>query len=256
MVRLWTIGVVTVSVAVLSACERAPEQKAESSDEEPEMAIIEPRPELSPERKPAVWEPESVDFSTWPGSVDAESFDLMWLGGEESVELHAEPRREADVGGTTSWLDGEEIDWSATVVQIEEPRRYRADEAFVLEATPFDAEFGELEREVREYELDEDEVLYSYRYDGDGMCYLGIDGQIVYATCPDGRIVADAGDEVEDSEMAWHPVEARWWVEVDEGPSGWFVVDDAPVEVLAREVEGYDGVDGPQEPVDPAKWEE
>lgn len=229
------------------ACEETPPPRDEPTDETPEIAEIKPTATDENEDGPEeVVEPEPVEFVTWPGLEKQKTFELMWLGGDEEVELHDEPRADADVVGDVGWLDGQEFEWINTVVYVEEPRSYRVAESTELSVTPYDIEYGELEADERVYELEDGDEIFLYQYGGEKTCYLGIEDDVVLGDCPyDGIDVA--GDELE-TEERWTPIAEQWWVEVEvDGVEGWLFVDEAPVSVHPREVEGYDDARGMHE---------
>jgi len=235
-----------VAVALLVGCEPQPEPRHEESDPEPlDIAEIEPMIAVDEHQRPEL-EPEPVDFHSWPGSHAYDTFDLMWLGGDEELPLRDSPQSDADIIGSVTWLDGDHIDWTATRLHVDTPAIYRADSDFELVGTPYDVEFGELALEDDEYIVDEGEPVFVYRYGGDGACYVGVQSEIVYTECPDDNLQRKDGEAIEvDGDERWEPQSRTWWVEVStDGLQGWFDIDDAPVEVHARNIEGYDEFDG------------
>lgn len=242
MNRPW-LGLVAILIGVTSACDESPKQKAEVPDEEPQMAVIEAlaqRPQLA-ETDPAGGEP--ADFATWPGQGEGMTFDLMWLGGDEAIELREAPDQEAAVVATASWLDGEQFEWTGSRVHVDEPRPYTVEVDRELTGLPYDAEFLELEADEQRVELQEGESVYLYQYGGEGACYMGVGSKILLAQCPDEAMSVDDDSDLDDAE--WKPLSQQWWVQVhvDGEDKGWFPVHDAPVEVHLRSVEGYDDFD-------------
>ena len=235
-----------VAVVLLVGCEPQPQPRQDDSEPEPlDVAEIEPMLAVDDDERPEP-QPEPVDFQSWPGSHEYDTFDLMWLGGDDELPLRDSPQPDADVIGSVSWLDGEHIDWTTTTLLVETPTIYRADAQFELVGTPYDVEFGELAIEDEEYVVDEGEPVFVYRYGGDGTCYLGVQSEIVYTECPDDNLRQENGEAIEvDGEKRWSPQTRQWWIEVStDGLRGWFDIDDAPVEVHARDIEGYDEFDG------------
>lgn len=240
-------GMAAVVAGLLVGCQETPEPKPEDpGDEQPEVVVIEPAVEF-PDDDPEQFEPESVEFAgTWPGAADHETFELMWLGGDDEIELLGEARDDAEVVESASWMDGAEFEWLETRVWVEEPGRLEVVEDTTLEATPYDPEFGQLEAHDETYRLEAGEPLFSYRYDGRGSCYLGVETEIVYAECPEEEV--DFGGETADAEpdRRWGAEASSWWVRVEAGDTeGWFQVDEAPVEVHQRSVGGYEKLDEP-----------
>ena len=228
------------------ACQEPPPEKEEATDEVVEIAEIQPRPEPTDEDdEPEDVEPEPVEFATWPGIKKQMTFELMWLGGDEEVALYDEPRPEAEAIGAAGWIDGQEFEWIRTVVYVETPRPYQVEESAEVVVTPYDIEYGELEADEYTVELSAGDDIFLYQYGGEGTCYLGIGTDVVLGDCPHDGI--SVGDDDLDSEARWTPLKEQWWVEVSSDQKrGWFRVDDAPVSVHAREVEGYEyeDVDG------------
>lgn len=248
-----TIGVGAAAVTVLVAvngCEPRPEPlEQQDDDESAEFIVIEPMVDDSDE-EPEQVEPSPVDFAaTWPGEANYDSFDLMWLGGDEPIELYEEPDVESEVIGSARWIDGEQFGWIDTMVRIEQPREYRAEQGFTYEGTPYDEEFGQLALEDQSFEVEADQPVFAYRYAGEQGCYLGIDDQVVYGDCPVEELGIDENFDELDAAGKWNGQARQWWVKVDsdDGP-GWFRPDEGPVEVHPRKVEGYDEVDAPFEP--------
>lgn len=228
--------------AVVVACERGPEPKADGKDAgEVEIAEIRPAPQF-PEYDDAGWDAEPIDLSSWPGQEEQKTFELTWLGKDETVELREAPEPDAEVVATARWFDGEEVDWVETRVHVDEPQAYRMSEAVEIRATPHDVDDGELEAEEKKYALEEGDQVYVYQAAVGGGCYLGVAEEVVVGDCPDEGLPVEGYDEL-DAEQIRAPDSQQWWVKVrtDDG-SGWFEVKEAPVEVHVREVEGYEEV--------------
>ncbi len=241
-------GVVIVAVVwLVVGCEPQPQPKDDEPEPQPEIVVVEaPKPaEDDRDAKPV----SPVDFfGSWPGEVEYDSFDLMWLGGDDEIELREEPQEDAEVVGVAGWRDGEEFHWRETMVRIDTPRAYESLEDFELEATPYDEEFGQLEAEDIVVDVEAGQKLFAYRYAGEYGCYLGVEQQVVYADCPADQVGVDPEkfDGIDAGEK-WTGEHRQWWVMVDgEDGEGWFRADDAPLEVHPRVVEGYD--DGLQPP--------
>lgn len=251
MSRRETILAVTLVVTGLAAgCEPSPEPvDQEDETARPEVVTIEPIAEF-PEEEPEEVEPESAEFgATWPGGADHETFDLTWLGGDEAVELYDRPRADAEVVGSASWMDGADVEWLETVVFVDRPGRLEVETDLELVATPYDREFGELEATDETYRLEEGESLFTYRYDGRGECYLGVETEIVVAECPADQVRFDGEDPQMEPDLRWEADGSQWWVRVEaDGQQGWLKVDEAPVEVHPREVEGFEKPEGPMGP--------
>ncbi len=206
--------------------------------------VLQKPPGVESPDEPEEFVPIPVDFSTWPGREEYMTFELMWLGGDEEVALHEEPRKESEVVAQLRWFDGDQLDWAETNVHVDSPRAYRVGEPQVITGIPYDVEFRELEADQREFEVGVDETLYLYQYAGEGTCYLGVAEEIVLADCPTGEVeIEDDGDSRVDGQ--WRPISQSWWVRVTGGDSdqGWLLVDDAPVEVHPRKIEGFDHTD-------------
>lgn len=228
-----------------AACER--EQAAPSIPAPEEVASDmasshdEPSPKEADEDEEMAESPPRASFESWPGREEHRTFELMWLGGDEEYGLREEPAREADVAGVVSFLDGDQLEWTQTVVQVLKPRIYEAEQAMSWSGLSYDAEYMELEAQERRYELQEGDRISLYQYGGEGSCYWGIEQEILLGACPtDHWRVLDEGANSEE-QAPWQPLEQEWWVKVkSDDVEGWLLVDEAPVEVIQRYIDGFD----------------
>ncbi|RVU47917.1 hypothetical protein EA187_00325 [Lujinxingia sediminis] len=198
-----------------------------------------------------------LSFASWPGREELHTFDLMWLGGEREVRLHEAPDASSAQVGQASWMDTEEIVWEDTRVQVLEPTSYEVIRALELAGLAYDEDFEELDAEEVRLALEEGEQVALYQYGGEGTCFVGARDQVLLGPCPNEemglRKVARPDADVLPQERAaqgaahpevkerWSPLEQQWWVKVRHNAhSGWMRVDDAPVEVHVRLIEGYE----------------
>ncbi|RAL24885.1 hypothetical protein DL240_01360 [Lujinxingia litoralis] len=232
-----------VMIGGLVACEKegpapAPESvQEEAVPVEPPVAAVEEEPVVEVVEPP----PGPLTFVSWPGREELYTFDLMWLGGEREVALLAEPDPQAEVVDRAGWMDTEELRWQDTRVRVTEPRYYLLESPRELVGLAYDQSFEELEAEEIRLELEEGERLALYQYDGEGSCYLGARGLVVLSGCPEEGVRLEEAEPAEQAGERWRPRAQQWWVKV-QGPraAGWMRVDDAPVEVHVRQIEGYD----------------
>lgn len=252
MRRFYSILMICV-LGLCAGCEREqaetpapPAREITPQEESPEKPILEENLEDEEVTAPA------AAFDSWPGREEFRIFELMWLGGEEPLALREEPDREAEILGHATFLDGEQLDWTQTMVLVLEPRPYQAEQAMEWSGLPYDAEYMELEAGNRQFEVEEGELLYLYQYDGEGTCFWALEGEIALGSCPlDGWTAL--GDEVNESEsLLWKPLRQEWWVKIKSGDlEGWFLVEEAPVEVKVRQIEEFDTFDDPEGPQEP-----
>lgn len=237
-----------------SGCERAPESpqkpQAPAAPVETVEQDSEPVEIAQEEEKEVAGPPEGpLIFASWPGREELHTFELMWLGGEREVELLEAPDPEAAVSARASWMDTEEIVWEDTRVRVEAATLYRVEGAREVAGLAYDEAFEELDAEEVHLELEDGELLALYQYAGEGTCFVGARGQVLLSECPaEGvREVRDEdpaeGSAVIDGERRerWRPRSQQWWAKVRyKGSTGWMRVDNAPVEVHIRLIEGYD----------------
>ena len=246
--RRWTTVVLVGGVcAWRGGCEDVPQQVDAGQAAVP-VAEIDPVAEFSDSDSEESPHPGAADFSTWPGTREDETFALMWLGGDEQVQLRAEPTDEAEVVASASWPDGGELEWLATRVRVDEPRAMQAQRAVELVASTYHREERRLATDQQHFELAAGDRVFFYQYDGEETCYYGVGDQIVLGDClPEALAAVGEGQPAEGEPVT--PVSKQWWVRVEtpEGSRGWMLVDEAPVEVHRRALEGYDGIDGPDE---------
>lgn len=232
-----------------TACDRVPTEEAKPDEEEVRVAVVEPRVETVDDEEEVV-EPEPIHFLSWPGRHEQMTFDLTWLGGDEPLNLRAEPDEKAPVVREGTWFDGEQFDWRSSRMYVQKPRPYRVTRDHEMVVTHYDAEADEFDLDDVVVDLEEEDRIFLYRYGGEQMCFLGIDSELVLGACPDDYAVAedDTGLDAEEFKPGdrWKALSEQWWVEVDgaEG-TGWFRVEDAPVDIHLRSEEGYDDIDGP-----------
>ena len=235
----------------LIACEEQPQPKAEEEEDEPRIAIIEPRAQPADE-EPDMRPEEPVELRSWPGRHEQMTFDLTWLGGDEEMKLRDKPDVDAEVVATKNILDGEQVDWLRSRLRVDEPRIYIATDKVELIATPYLTEEDELGEEELIFVLEEEDPVFLYEYAGEESCLLGVHAELVVADCPEEPSFVEkepeAGGEEFEKKERWKPLSSQWWVKVDsdEGP-GWFEVADAPVDVHTRRVEGYDKFGEPED---------
>lgn len=231
-------AVVAVLAVTVVGCEKTPDVGEPLAEAEIPEAVVEPREEKE-EKADEEFEPIVVEFPGWPGDSEQMTFELMWLGGDEALELRESPDPKSEVVAKGRWLDGEEFDWLESRVVVETPRAFRVEEDYETMATPYDVEFGELEAEDVLISLEEGERIYLYQHRGEGSCYMGTRKGVVLGSCPKEKLSAE--EELEKHEDSWTAVDTKWWVKVEgDGGQGWFVVTDALVEVHPRQLEGYD----------------
>lgn len=245
MRRFLTILVVLGVVAGVG-CER--EQAVEPPEPAVQVVLEEPAEAEDPVMEEVVEEepsPPAASFESWPGREEHRTFELTWLGGEEEAELRQEPDRGADVIARARFFDGEQVEWTQTQVQVVRPRPYQAQQAMRWSGLPYDAEYMEVEAGERQFEFEEGDQLYLYQYGGEGTCFWGVEQEIVLGSCPlDGWRALEGGEDA-----PWQPLEQEWWVKVKSGQAeGWILVDEAPVEVRLRYLEGFDSFDEHDEP--------
>ena len=243
MRRSWWMGPIVLLVGAV-ACDDVP--TVSEIDEEPDdrIAIIEIPEE--PDDPPAV-EPMPVELYGWPGRHEQLTFELTWLGGGDELGLLKEPNPEAEEVATASPLDADQLNWVASIVYVEIPRTYLAEASHTLRATPYDVEGDELEDDEIEFEIEADDPVFLYQYFGEETCILAVEGQMVVAPCPEEKFSPQDGeDSPGEATRRWEPVSQKWWVKVrtDDG-SGWFAVEDQPIDVHMRSLEGFDEIDGP-----------
>lgn len=243
-------------------CDRGGEPEAPAPAvpvEREEAPAVEAPAEPDAEEAEPPGPPEGpLSFSSWPGREELHTFDLMWLGGEREVALYEAPDAASSQVGAASWMDTEEIVWEDTRVRVMEPTAYEATRALEVAGLAYDEDFEELDAEEVRLALEEGEQVALYQYGGEGTCFVGARGQVVLGPCPteemglravSERPDADAQPAQAASEGAahpevkerWRPREQQWWVKVrHNAQSGWMRVDDAPVEVHVRLIEGYE----------------
>jgi hypothetical protein len=235
-------------LAVAIGCEPEPSPgDEEAPQEETRYAEIKPRPHLVDDEPEEPTGPPTVEFAIWPGGGDWAASELMWLGSGEALELRESPHREASVIAEGRWEDGDLLEWSTSLVRVDAPRPYRVESKTELLGTPYDTEFGELEAKDEVYELDAGARVWLYQYDGDGMCYLLVDEEVILSDCPGESMSVEESSELEE-DQGFKPLGEQWWIEVntDEG-QGWFMVHDAPVEVHSRKAGGFDDIEAERE---------
>ncbi|TXD38884.1 hypothetical protein FRC98_00325 [Lujinxingia vulgaris] len=257
------VGAAAVLLWVGAGCDR---------DAEPE-AVVDPVAPAQPEEEAVEVEPTEPDaeeaeppgppsgplsFASWPGREELHTFDLMWLGGEREVALYEAPDATSASVGRASWMDTEEIVWEDSRVRVTEPTFYEVSQALEVVGLAYDESFEELDAEELHLELEEGELLALYQYGGEGTCFVGARGQVLLGACPDEaaglreveapseapsqREGAAAGEGAHaEVKERWRPRQQEWWVKVrHDAESGWMRVDDAPIEVHVRLIEGYD----------------
>lgn len=234
--------VVLTAVLLTTGCEPQPQPREEQPQQEPEIAVIEPAPQ---EDETTFDEPEPAEFAgAWPGEADYDTFDLTWLGGDEHLELYEQPNYDSEVIGTISGYDGEKFDWLGTSIHVEQPREYRANEDFELPVTLYDTEDNELHLEEESYQVELGDPVHAYHRVGEGGCYLGVNGEVMLADCPEGKV-----DRVEESqdrlvEPPWTAELAHWWIKVEsDNGTGWVELDDGLLQVHPRQLETYDDLE-------------
>lgn len=239
MIRCMVIlGIVVLLVA---GCER--EEATPQVPEPPVVDLPEMEEPEEDEEDPAEepWEPEAAAFLGWPGQGEGRTFGLTWLGGDEVLELLEEPRHDSVVAGRLRWLDGEELDWRESRVEVVEPRALQVVEPVVFFGFPYDVEFREIESEGRSVELSPEQVVFFYHDAGEGQCFLGVDGEIYLGECPEGAL--EPLEPLDPGAQMLTPLRALWWVLISEDVEGWMEVMEAPLEVYEREIEGVERPD-------------
>ncbi len=247
MRRLLAGMAIAGGLAMAAGCEPGPSEEEEPRQRETRYAEILPRPDLVDDQPEEEEGPPTVEFSIWPGGGDWAASELMWLGSGEGLKLREAPDPEAPVIDEGRWDDGELLEWSTSLVRVDQPRPYRVDEKVELLATPYDSEFGELEAKDEVYELDVGDQIWLYQYDGDGMCYLLVGDEVVLSDCPGESMSVEDTTGLEGDE-GFKPLSEQWWVEVttDDG-GGWFMAREAPVEVHSRKADGFEDIEADRE---------
>ena len=245
MKKRWKIlGVASVGLffSLAAGCDEVSEPSDPLAEFERPEALVEPAAE-TPEEEFEEFDPVVVEFPGWPGQDEQMTFELMWLGGNEQLELREAPKVDAQVAAGGSWFDGDHFDWLQSLVVVQTPRPLVVVQDYEMTVTPFDTEEGELEAADERIRLEQGERIFLYRYQDEGSCYLGIRDGVVLGSCPGSRLEPE--EEPQELDDPWTSIDEKWWVKVegDDGV-GWFVVSEAPVEVHPREIEGYDEFDG------------
>lgn len=240
-------------VLLLGACDReAPVQSGEDELEEAPVLQIEEREEredlgLEEAESAEKAGPESLWLRTWPGREEHSSVAVMWLGGNQEIGIHEEPDGESAEVGRFSFLDGDDLEWNQSRVLVDEPRELTVAAETEWVGIPFDPDYEELEARPRSFYLEEGEAIYLYQYEGEGTCFLGVQGEVVLGDCPGGEVRVE--QELEEGEQ-WRPLSQQWWLLIAvEGREGWMRVDEAPVEVRRIDLsdQGYDSPYGADE---------
>lgn len=246
MKKRWTgwggWAVVAFVATTVGGCEDTPDSEEPRLEAEIPEAVVEP-PKTKEEKADEEFEPIVVEFPGWPGDREQMTFELMWLGGDEELELREFPEPASEVVAKGRWFDGEEFDWLKSLVVVEKPRAFRVEEDYETMATPYDVEFAELEAEDQLISLEEGERIYLYQDRGEGSCFMGTREGVVLGSCPEQKLSVE--EKPQEHDDAWTAVDEKWWVKVEgDGGEGWFVVTEASVEVHPRQLDGYDEWEG------------
>ncbi len=224
---------------VVVGCEPTPSEEPRP-ERDREVAVIEVAEEVE---RP--WRgPRPASFDGWPGASDGGAgFELMWLGGEDYVELKVESLEDAPVVTAASFEDGDTIDWRQTRVVVLEPRLVRLIEDWDMWGLRYDLEEGEVSEHEVEESYEEGAKLEIYHQALGGECYMSHDHELVLAQCPPiekVQAVAADGEPLEE-EVVLDGRRKQWWVLVEwEDERGWFKVEEAPVDVRERRMERFD----------------
>ncbi len=235
----WVVGAaMAMGLGGLMGCEEGPSEE-ERSQREIGVAVIEVAEEVE---RP--WRgPRPAFFDGWPGADEGmRSFELVWLGGEEELPLRVESIPDAPVVTVATYEDGEEVDWVQTRLVVVEPRLVAFVEDWQMWALEYDEEKGEVEGEEIEAEFEAGDKTEIYSGAG-GECYLSHEEKIVLAECPPDDYVeaVSARGEALDEEVVMDGRRIEWWIKATwRDERGWFEVEEAPVEIHERRMEGYD----------------
>lgn len=250
--KRWTTTAIVLALCLAVACDRSSEEEVRSP--EPVLEVEPPRvesPEVADEDVDEIAdevEPEAVDFIAWPSSGEQWTFELMWLGGDEEIELRDRPRLDASGVGMVSWMDGDQVEWMETRIHVDRPRLYFVEESITLTGTPYDTEFLELEATERQVEFQAGERVYFYQYAGENRCFIGVGGEILYTGCDLLQFLTGHDDLEWENEDYFRPYSQQWWVKVDQASvQGWMLVDEAAVDVHERRIEGYEDFNEPED---------
>lgn len=251
----WKPSVAVVLFLLLGGCEREIEESAKEPPGVELPVVMEPEGEFEgqeeeePEAAPEGLGPDPIWLSTWPGREEHTTVAVMWLGGDEEQPLYKQPDQGSQEIGRFGFEDGADLEWTQSKVYVEKPRELRVLEETEWVGIPFDAEYRELEAEARSFVLEEEERIYLYQYEGEGSCFLGVQGEVALGDCPGGGGIA-VSEEPEEGGQSWRPDVQYWWLEIRMGSvEGWLLVDEAPVDVRIVDLSdgGYDSIYGKDE---------
>lgn len=190
---------------------------------------------LEKEQEPAARVAPDPVFAAelWPFVEQRKTFRAEWDAPPAPLPVHEKPDPNSQILGEAVFERGEEIIWRGTWMAVYAPARYTAKRPVLMQGVRWTPDAYLTGDEHIAEKIGPGTPIEVYHYAGDGMCYMGLRGQILHGLCPTeasfrghfaGRTPA----------QDFQPAQRIWWVRiVTPQIDGWIPLDNrALIDVL------------------------